>query len=247
VGNANRAGVLAGAGPVVRAAKPDDLDALVTLELRAFRDVYGSAPDPMVVASVRARYADRLSLLGPWARVLETATAGVVGMLLCLPIRLSRIEVVELLEQGPDLTDVDVLRSLFEESGTALWVLNLAVLDGQLLGASLYLNADMRAMARAHGIRHIYFRSRLPGFASWLAEQCPQVDQLALPKASRDAFVQRYWRSTVRRGGMDRPVDPLMATYVDRGCVPLSLVPDWVIDRRSLGYGVLFESPCSTT
>jgi hypothetical protein len=247
VDDANQAAVLAGAGPVVRAAKPDDLDALVTLELRAFRDVYGNAPDPMTVTSVRASYAGRLSLIGRWARVLETATASVVGMLLCLPIRRSRLEVTELLEQGPDLADVDVLRSLFDESGTALWTLNLAVLDGQLGSGSLYLTADMRAMARAHGIRHIYFRSRLPGFARWLAEQCPRVDQRALPKASRDALAQRYWRSTVRRGGVDRPVDPLMAMHVDLGCAPLSLVPGWAMDRPSLGYAVLFESPYGTT
>jgi hypothetical protein len=247
VDNANHAAVLAGTGAVVRAAKPDDLDALVNLELRAFRDVYGSAPDPMTVASLRATYARRLNVIGSWARVLETATASVVGMLQCVPIRLSRIELTELLEQEPDLTDIDVLRSLFDESGTALWALNLAVLDGQMVTGSLYLNADMRAMARAHGIRDIYFRSRLPGFARWLAEQCPQVDKRALSKASRDAFAQRYWRSTVRRGGVDRPVDPLMAMHVDLGGTPLSLVPGWAMDCPSLGYAVLFQSRYGTT
>jgi hypothetical protein len=241
VGGIKEAPVTTCGKPVVRLATLDDLDAMVNVDLRAFADVYGSPPDPMTVTSVRARYADLLGLIGSWCRVLETASGEVVGLNQCFPIGLSRAELVERFEQGLDTTDIDVIRSLFDPTGTAMYGLNLAVLGGHVGSGSLYLNAGMWAMTRARGIRHVYFRSRLAGFARWLAERCPDIDPEELPKVSRDALAERYCRSTVRRGGVDRPADPLLAMHIDAGCKPLSLVSGWPLDRPALGYSVLCE------
>jgi hypothetical protein len=238
--------------PVVRAARPDDLDGIVDLELTAFADVYksslGGETDPETVAAVRQRFSDRLELLGSWVRILEFPVGNIVGAKIAYPIKLSLEEVVELCDHGCDMRDIEVIRDIFDEDGTAFWSLSLAVApDAGIISGMSFLDADMRALRAARGIQPTYFLSRLPGLADWAARQLTGVDVTELPSARRKALASHYLRATVQHNGISRIADPLLAMYVDSGAVPVKLVSLWgdtrpakgVIDIPSLGYHVL--------
>lgn len=241
--------------PTVRAARPDDLNGIVDLELSAFSDVYKSSPDqeidPETVKMVRQRFADRLELLGSWVRVLEFPVGNIVGAKIAYPIKRSLEELVALCDQGRDLRDIEVIRDIFDEGGTALWGLSLAVAPGAgLLGGMSFLNADMAALKAVRGIQRTYFLSRLPGLADWAARQLPGVDVTELPRARQEVLAARYLRAKVRGGNRSRIADPLLAMYVASGAVPVKLVSCWgaarptqgVIDLPSLGYHVLCKA-----
>lgn len=238
--------------PTVRAARPDDLDGIVDLELVAFADVYRSSLDqeinPETAKIVRQRFSDRLELLGSWVRVLEFPVGNIVGAKIAFPVKQSLSELIALCHQGRDLRDIEVTREIFDEGGTALWTLSLAVAPGVgFLGGMSFLNADTAALKAVHGIQRGYFFSRLPGLADWAARQRPGVDVTALPRAEQEVLAERYLKAEVRRGNRSRIADPLLAMYVDAGAVPVRLVSSWgaarpargVIDLPSLGYHVL--------
>jgi hypothetical protein len=240
--------------PVTRAARPDDLDAIVSLELTAFANVYKTSLDrdidPDTVAAVRQRFADRMDFLGPWVRVLENPAGDVVGAKISFPIKLGLDEIIELCDEGRDMRDIATIRDVFDEGGTALWGLSLAVAaDAGMLGGMPLLNADMRAITAARGIWHTYFLSRLPGLADWAARQLPDTDVTLLPRGRQEALAAQYLQATVRHGGTERTADPLLAMYVAAGVVPVRLVSCWgatrptqgVIDMPSLGFHVLCQ------
>ena len=235
--------------PVVRAARQDDLEAIVSLELEAFHDAYESPHDPLTIASVRRNFAERLELLGSWARVLEIPGYGIAGMNFAFPIRLGLSELAELCDEGRFMQAPDVIREILDEEGSAMWGLVLAVAPsaGMFSGLS-YLAADMARLKAARGIQHTYFFSRLPGLARWVTEQMPGVRPAELSSERRDALARQYLRATVRRGSISRMADPLLAMYVESGAVPVKLVSTWGngciprgIDVPSLGYKVLCE------
>lgn len=240
--------------PVARAARPDDLDKIVDLELSVFADVYKSSPDreidQVTVAIVRQKFADRMELLGPWVRVLEYPTGKIVGANIAYPMKLSLEELIQLCDQGCDMRDIKTIRNIFDKDGTALWGLSLAVAAGAgIMSGMSFLNADMRALRAAQGIERTYFLSRLPGLADWAARQLPNVDVTELPRAQQEELASQYLHATVHRGGTSRIAEPLLAMYVYAGAVPVRLVSLWgdtrpvqgVIDIPSLGYHVLCE------
>lgn len=83
-------------GCVVRAAAMADLDAIAAVELRAFRDAYGDPVPTAKIQAVRAMYADRISLLGPWVRVVDDTRLGPVGVLVGCPTSLEGRVIVKL-------------------------------------------------------------------------------------------------------------------------------------------------------
>jgi hypothetical protein len=236
--------------PIVRAARPADLDALVNLDLAAFSDGYESPLNPETLKEVRQKFADRLELLGQWARVLEAPGGGLAGMSLAFPISASLAELTELSYQGYDMTDTEVIRSMIDDDGTTCWGLTLAVApNAGIMSGMPFLAADMRSLKAAHGIQRTYFFSRLPGLAGWAARQSPGVNVTELPRAQQATLAAQYLNTTVHRGGTARIADPLLAMYVDSGAVPLKLFSRWgavrpvrgFIDMPSLGYHVLCE------
>jgi hypothetical protein len=235
--------------PVVRAARQDDLDAIVSLELEAFHDAYESPHDPLTIAAVRRDFAARLEFLGSWARVLEIPGYGIAGMNMAYPIRLGLAELAGLCDQGRFMQAPEVIREILDEEGSATWGLVLAVApSARMLSGLSFLAADMARLRAARGIRHTYFFSRLPGLARWVAQQMPDVRPAELPGEVRDTLAWQYFRTTVRRGSISRMADPLLAMYVDSGAVPVKLVSTWGdgcpargIDMPSLGYKVLCE------
>jgi hypothetical protein len=235
--------------PVVRAARQDDLEAIVSLELEVFHDAYESPQDPLTIVFVRQNFAERLELLGSWARVLEIPGYGIAGMNLAYPIRLGLPELAGLCDQGRFMDTPEVIREILDEDGSAMWGLDLAVRPSAgLLSGLSFLAPDMEKLKAAHGIRHTYFFSRLPGLARWVTEQMADVSPAELPSERRDALARQYLRATVRRGSISRMADPLLAMYVDSGAVPVKLVSSWGdtcpslgTDMASLGYKVLCE------
>jgi hypothetical protein len=235
--------------PVVRAARADDLDALVDLELEAFHDAYESPLSAHTMADVRRKFADRLELLGPWVRVLENPDVGIDGMSMAYPIKIGLAGLTELFDEGRDMEDSDVIRDLIDQEGTTIWGLNIAVTPrAALMSGMLFLGAGMRALRAAHGIQRSYFSSRLPGLARWAARQMPGLDPAELTRKQQHALATRYLRATVRHGSISRMADPLLALYVESGAIPVKLVSRWdsrpargFIDLPSLGYGVLCE------
>jgi hypothetical protein len=194
--------------------------------------------------------ANRIELLGDWARVLVMPAGNIVGMSLSYPVNIGRAELIELTDQGYDLSHSEVIRELMDESGTALWGLNLAVTPGApVIGGMLFLSSSMRSLRMAKGIERGFFASRLPGLARWAAAQLPGADVAELPREQQEVLAERYLHATVQRGGVARTADPLLAMYIDSGAVPVKLVSLWgasrpargVIDAPSLGYHVLCE------
>jgi hypothetical protein len=242
---------VAGKGrPVVRAARADDLEAIVNLEFAALHDAYESPLDPRTVSEVRQKFADRLELLGHWVRVLELPGGNIVGMSLAYPIRLGREELAELCDLGYDMAETEVIRSLIDKDGTTSWGLNLAVSPSAgILSGMSFLAPDMMALRAAHGIQRGFFFSRIPGLAGWASGQLPGVNVTELHRATQDALASRYVHATVHPGGTSKAADPLLGMYVASGAVPFKLVSRWgvarpargLIDLPSLGYHVLCE------
>ena len=236
--------------PVVRAARADDLDAIVDVEFEAFGDCYKSPLDTQTVADVRQKFADRLELLGQWALVLEAPAGSIVGMSLAYPAKTGISELIELSDQGYAMTETHIIRQLLDENGTTLCGLNLAVLkSAPMVNGTAFLSRGRRALSAAQGIQHSYFFSRLPGLARWAAAQLPGVNVADLPRERQDVLAVQYLQATVQRGGMSRMADQLLAMYVDSGAVPVKLTSHWgasrpvrgFIDMPSLGYQVLCE------
>lgn len=232
------------AEPRVRAATPDDVDALVRVELSAYQEVYGN-PTPQKQAELRQKYAERVDLLGDWLRVLEEPGKGVYGMMVCCRTNLGRQDFVEQ-ASTLDMTNNDVIRQTHDPDGTNVYIVNLAILaNNRGQGARFHLLGDAIQKGMAEGIAHTYFESRMPGFERWLARQLPGLskeDIAALPTEAVDNYAQTYWTATRGEPGEERPLDPLLYMYTSFGCKPLMLVSDaWKTDRPSRGYGVLFE------
>jgi hypothetical protein len=234
--------------PIVRAAQADDLDAIVDVEFTAFDDAYEKPRDPQTITDVRQKFANRIELLGEWARILVAPGGEIVGMSLAYPINIVLAELIDLIDQGYDMADSDVISELFDKNGTALWGLNLAVVrSAPLISGTAFLSASMRSLKAAHGIKSTFFTSRLSGLASWASAQLPGVDVAALPRAQQETLAEQYMRATVQRGGVSRTVDPLLAMRIDAGAVPVGLVSRWrsgkpergYIDMPSLGFGAL--------
>lgn len=236
--------------PIVRAARTEDLDAIVDVEFTAFDDAYERPRDPRTVAEVRRKFANRIELLGEWARVLVAPGGEIVGMSLSYPIDIDLPELIKLIDQGYDMSDSNVIRELMDESGTALWGLDLAVTpSAPVVSGTLFLSTSRGTLKVKRRIKRRFFASRLPGLARWAAMQLPCLDVANLPRTRQAALAEQYMHATVRRCGVSRAADPMLAMHVDSGAVPVRVISHWrsgkptrgFIDMPSLGYWVLCE------
>jgi hypothetical protein len=225
---------------IVRAATPEDVDALTNIELIAYSEIYGDNPDDDTVNTVRTKYSERVSLLGDWMRVLEDPHLGVYGMIVACPTSHDR---QDFMQGALDMTDNSIIRDVYDPQGKNAYVVNLAILPHhKRQGGRFDLFADAIKVGSERGIETTFFESRLPGFDRWLKSAYSEDDLRGLDKSSIDTLAEYYWRSKEIRGGVSVPKDPLLRIYTNFGCTPLKLITDaWKTDKPSVGYGVLCE------
>ncbi len=226
-------------GPSIRSASGEDLEALVRVELSAYKDVYGEDPASETIEAVRAKFDDRIDLLGDWIRVLEHPDDGVYGMVVMCPTHLSADDFVD-----KSMTDSATLHDVFDPEGDNAYIVNMAILSNDHDVNSLDMFRDASQFGVERGLSTAYFESRLPRFQRWLDHQTT-VDGIESPTdAEVDAYAEQYWQLTKEVNGEDTPIDPLLAMYVKYGSRPLRLVRNaWNEDHTSRAYGVL----CSFT
>lgn len=221
--------------PSVRNATLEDVDALVNVELTAFRDVYGD-PTPEVVESVKQSYQERVKLLDDLVSVLEDER-GVYGLIASCTTDLTESD---FLSGDLDMTDTATIQRIYAAAGKNAYVVNLAVLPDRAGRNDVpYLIASALAKGHELGVAVAYFVSRIPGFDAWQKARATGTEAGFLSTASTDELANTYWQATQRNG---KPLDPLIRMYSDLGARPLRLVSDaWKPDRSSGGYGVMFE------
>lgn len=232
--------VVTPAEPIVRGATHEDIPALVEIELSAYANVYGNAPDTHIVTAVEQKYRERVDLLGKYIRVLETPEAGVYGMIVCCPTNLSSEELVN---SQLDMTDNSNVRAIYDPEGENGYIVNLAIRpDKQGAGESAKLFADAIQLGIETGVKRTYFESRLPGLTKWITKQLgPNEAEWNVHDVHQ--LAERYWQTTrTLPNGTVKPIDPLLRAYVGVGATPLKLIRDaWTVDTPSQGYGVLCE------
>jgi hypothetical protein len=222
--------------PILRGARPDDVDALTQIELAAYSKVYGHEPDADTVMAVNRKYTERVYLLGESVRVIETPEDGVYGMMVICPTKMNR---EDFMATDDDMTDNANIRQAYDPYGTNSYIVNLAIRpDKQGSTDSLKLFRDAIDYGIENGINRTFFESRLPNFRRWVTRNHGEVTD----EAELDSLAEEYWQSTRLIRGRQRPVDRLLRSYVNLGAEPLKLVKDaWKEDGPSRGYGVLCE------
>ncbi|MBX6334319.1 hypothetical protein IRY61_03205 [Candidatus Saccharibacteria bacterium] len=231
--------------PSVRTASLADLDAIVDIEISAFRDVYGADPDPDAIDDVRKKYTDRIELLKDSVLVLERPDCGVYGAMVFCTTNLERDR---FLSEDRDMTSSDTIRDIYDPDGKNAYIVNLAIHPKHQGGERFRLWAEALKIGQERGIKKAYFESRLPGFDEWVQSWAIQQYREVAKKSGQSAptiddLAQMYWQiKEPTRAGDEKPLDPLLRIYVDFGAKPLKLVKDaWKPDKSSHGYGVLCE------
>ena len=231
----------------LRGARPEDIDQLVTVDLKTFDSVYTDwktdEGEKMSEEELRTRlsamFKDRLEMLGgQWIRVLEKDER-IMGCIVACPTSKAPDE----FKSWEDTTDNGSLETTYDPEGKYLYVVSLSAMpevsddNGKFM---LMANMIGRIIG---GDYHAYFESRVPGIKRWMLGRCRQ-DKVQFGKLSieqMNEYAQQYLTATVEIKGKEVPADPLLRDYASVGCSFLKIVPDAYKDKRSLNYGVVCQ------
>jgi hypothetical protein len=231
----------------LRGAREEDIDQLVTVDLKTFDSVYadwkiengGKMTEEELKSYLTGMFTERVEMLGgQWIRVLEKG-GKIVGCIVACPTS----KPPEGFKSWEDTTDNGSLATTYDPDGKFLYVVSLSAMpEVSAQNGKDMLMANMIGRIIG-GNYHAYFESRLPGLKRWILTQCRQTKTRFgnLSQEEMDGYASLYLRATTEIDGKKVPIDPLLRDYASVGCSFLKVVPDAYKDKRSLSYGAVCE------
>jgi hypothetical protein len=232
----------------LRPATGDDMSALVSADMQAFRSVYKfqDMSEDELAADLLTKFEGRYEKLGGfWMQVLENQ-GKIVGSITACPTR----KTPEDFTSWEDTTDNGTLETTYDPDGKKLYVVSLSVLpEASAVNGQDMLMANIIGKIIG-GDYQAYFESRMPGLKKWMLNQC-RADGVKLADVSPEdiqAYSEKYYTSTIEVEGKARSIDPLLRMYQEIGCKIVKLVPDAYQDTLSMNYGAVcvYDSPLPT-
>lgn len=225
---------------VVRDATTDDIDTMVSVDMKAFERVYASygMSDEELRADLRAKFEQRYQKVGgEWIQLIET-DGECVGFMMCCPTSKSPEEFTS----WEETTDGGTLETTYDPDGDNIYVVSLSMLPkGSKINGQDALITRAIGQAIERGYEQSYFESRLPGLRTWVRIQCRReglsIDELS-PGDLQD-MAQQYFGLTVEINGREVPRDPLIRMYSEVGCEFVKVVPNAYEDRPSMNFGAV--------
>jgi len=225
----------------LRGAREEDIDQLVTVDLKTFDSVYKDreTSEEELRAELTGMFTERYEMLGgQWIRVLEK-DGKLLGCIVACPTSKPPEDFIS----WEDTTDNGTLKTTYDPQGKYLYVVSLSAMpeiSGAGGGDMLMANMIGRIIG---GDYHAYFESRVPGLKRWVMNQCrPTKTKLAnLTEEQLDAYAEEYFGLEVEKDGKQVPIDPLLRMYDSMGCSFVKIVADAYQDSLSLNYGVVCQ------
>lgn len=228
-----------------RGATPEDVEALVDVDMLAFEGVYKNSD--MTREELRQdlveKFKGRLDMLGgDWIRVVERDGI-IAGFMTCCPTN----KTPEEFESWEKTTDNGTLQTTYDPNGKNMYVVSLSMLSGVGEGARNMLFADQIGKMVEGGFERAFFESRLPGLGTWARRACRDrgVDFDTLNTDQQQELADEYFASTKTVKGKEVPLDRLIRIYTGVGCKFNHVVPDAYDDPQSMNFGAvgIFENP----
>jgi hypothetical protein len=223
----------------LRYATPDDIDAIVDVDIRSFDSVYSNydQDEQELRDELRQKFQGRLDKVGSkWMPVLER-DGEIVGFMTCCPTSKKPGDFTS----WEAMTDNGTLEDTYDPNGEYVYVVTLSVLpEGSEAKDMLFANQIGKLLR--DGYKTAYFESRLPGLRDWVVDAKFEgteqgVDELS-PERKRD-FANEYFALTTQYKGKEVRYDRLISLYERVGCKCLQLVEDAYKDKPSLDFGVV--------
>lgn len=222
----------------MRSARADDIEAIVDVDMRAFKSVYSEYDTENadlrneLVEKFRGRYE---KVGGEWMPVLERE-GKIVGFMTCCPTS----KRPEDFKSWEDTTDNGTLEATYDPDGKNAYVVTLSVLPEGTQGKDMLFANQIGKMLR-EGYEVGFFESRLPGLRRWVEQQCRANGTAIgnLTEQEQDAYAEKYFGLKSVVEGKEVRRDRLLRLYEQVGCKCLKLVPDAYEDAPSMNYGVV--------
>ncbi|MDQ3123646.1 MAG: hypothetical protein M3Q14_03105 [bacterium] len=224
-----------------RAAKREDVEQMVEIDLVAFGAVYRDyeLTAEELRADLKNKFLERYEILGgDWMQVLEDETGKMCGFMICCPTSKQPEDFVS----WEDMTDGGTLASTYDPDGKQLYVVSLSMLpegskyDGQDI---LYLNLLGKMVE--NGIGRAFFESRLPGLRSWVKKQCRKEDRNPedLSEDEKLEHAKSYVNLRKTVDGKSVRHDQLLRIFEDFNAEFVKVAPDAYQDKPSMNFGVV--------
>jgi hypothetical protein len=222
----------------IRPAGPDDMDAVVEVDLKSFGSVYegyGLGEDALraeLTEKFRGRY-DKVG--GGWMPVLEK-DGKIVGFMTCCPTN----KAPEDFRSWEETTDDGTLEDAYDPRGKNLYVVTLSVLPEGADGKDMLFANQIGKMMR-QGFLQGFFESRMPGLRSWVGRELKRSGRVIADLDTQElhSYAETYFNKRSMLRGKEVRFDRLLRLYERVGCTCLKVVPDAYRDEPSLNYGVV--------
>lgn len=227
--------------PLLRSFEPKDLEDIVELDIKSFKDVYDGygKSEEELKEELTETFKKRIELIGQeWTQVLEDRNTGkILGFLMSCPTS----KKPEDFTSWEDTTDDGSLASTYDENGKDLYVISLTTTQNSLGRYDDMLYAGLMKKGVEEGYRRAFFETRLPGLRNWLQRECEKQGKSLedLTDEEKYMFAEKYMHLKKQRDGKEVPYDPLLRSFSKMGCDFVKLVPNAYQDEPSLNFGVL--------
>ncbi len=229
-----------------RRAQLTDLDALVELDIEAFKAVYAEydQTDEELREELGEKFAKRLEKIDlDWVRVAEM-DGEICGFMMSCPTSKAPEDFVS----WEDTTNHGTLEGTYDPNGENVYVVSLTMPRPECGDSPKnMLFVDQIGKMIQDGYKRGYFESRMPGLREWVTEECQKrsLDLGKLEQEELTALANEYASSKVIRNGKEVLRDPHLRMYESIGCRFEAVVPDAYQDGPSMNYGVVavYENP----
>lgn len=222
---------------VVRRASLEDVEDLVSVDLRAFRHVYRHYPvSPAELRSqLKRQFHWRVSVVPEWCVVAEHE-GNIVGTMMSVPTR-STPETFVSWEEETSHGELEII----DTDAPNMYGVSMAVLPSAPEGTQdrlfLYSLGQMIAERRAMA----FFEARMPGLRRWMLGRCrAEKRQMAsLSADERTQLANEYFNDRVVLDNQPVHRDPELRIYEAMGVQLTRVVEAAYEDASSLDYGVV--------
>ncbi len=229
----------------LRPTTPDDIKAMVEIDIRSFGSVYENydlSPEQLRT-EMTEKFVGRFEKVGAdWNPVYEK-DGEVDGFMMNCPTS----KKPEDFESWEKTTDNGTLKTTYDPNGPYIYIVSLDM-EGCGETARNMIFMDQIGKMIEGGFEKFYFESRLPGLRDWMQEQCVAsgIEFDELDQATKHRFAETYYTATKTNSkGKEVPLDHLIRIYSGVGCEFIKLAPDAYMDEPSMNYGAVgvFHNP----
>lgn len=213
----------------IRSASPNDVEALVDIDMDAFDSVYreGDRPRDELKADLMTQFAGRIAMLDPkWTQIASKNGVPTSFIMAC-----PTDKPPETFSSWEQTTNNGTLLGTHNPDGRFLYVVSLSSRRGggdQLMDRLIgYILKDSMTA---------YFESRLPGLRTWAIRKARDQKIDFNDLRVQEDLAKEYFSS---RGEDGKHLDPLLKMYAKFGCDIPKLIPNAYQDPKSLNFGAL--------